>query len=132
MEDRPTLLFGWYNGSREEYSKSIKGKGYSVTSVGTLDEMKELAEQCEYKIFIMHSNLGVEGSHGIEGALAIYQIISSRVNNGSAKLYAASSVFEQSSPPNLDFLPLNVYSRNFLIMGENELIEEYINGDKLF
>ena len=54
METKPTILFGWYNGNRKEFSKLIEQRGYSVTSVGTLntfegnDGMIQLVKKNEY------------------------------------------------------------------------------------
>ena len=130
MEDRPTVLFGWYDSNREEFSKLIEDRGYSVTSVGTLnvsggqDGMLQLVENNEYYFWLMDANnLGFPGEDTTEGARKIYKSLIERgVEDVESRLYTFFIGWDQSNPS----------TEKFITMGKQRFIDDYIHGYKSF
>lgn len=62
----------------------LNARGYDVTVVGTMDDMRRLVGDKEHQVYMMDLNLGFSGIEDISPATEIYDMVRTRVEQKHA------------------------------------------------
>ncbi len=85
------ILLGFHDeGNLKSLVRLSKASGYPADAVNNLPEMLKLANENQYDLYLMDINLGDSGSTNIAPLTQVYEIVSSRVNSGLAKIVGLS------------------------------------------